>query len=225
MIECECGGTYELIGRHWAANESHRPSLSEYQIDVATGVLMGDGTISRTSKNPSLKVKMITKEYLEYLDEIFGNLSTGVRKVQTAEEHVAEVRDSGFRPNASVEDYNDVYELSTRCHPDLKPLAAWYDSGKKVWPEDISLTPTVLTHLYCCDGHLANGDNITISMVNERGDKQKVAEYFSNVGLPQPSRWGEGENVCYAAWKKAESKRLFRYMNGPLPGFTYKFPC
>ena len=86
-VECpECGDEYQTLGTHWYYNESHRPELTDYQKEVITGLMMGDGSLNRQQgENPRLVVGMITKEYLEELDEIFGCLSTGVRLKTTTE--------------------------------------------------------------------------------------------------------------------------------------------
>lgn len=226
-VTCDgCGESYGNPAVHWAANESHRPEITDTQMEILRGVVMGDGTVDKASVNPSVTVKMITKDYLQYLDTIFGDLSRGVNLVATAAEHAAEMRDSGFRPDADEENYSDVYKWSTRCHPQLSELTNWYSSGTKVFPKDIELTPNVLTNWYVCDGHWANDgtkDYITISMVNEREDKEKIESMFERSGLPLPSRWSSGKDVFYAAWDKSGTDTLFEYMNGPINGFEYKF--
>lgn len=201
--------------------------MSERQIEIATGLLMGDGYLATSSKNPHIQAKMITPEYLEHIDSEFDTFGNGVKLGQTAAEHVDEMHRSGFRPDASVENYNDVYRWSSRCHPDLSVFEEWYEGGEKCWPSDIELTPLTLSHWFVCDGHWAKDrshDYITISMVNERENKDKVEDMFSSSGLPTPSRWGTGENVCYAAWTADDSRFLHDYMVSPIPGFEYKFP-
>jgi hypothetical protein len=219
-----CREEFKGVSRHWSWKESHRPSISDEILDICRGVLMGDGYLHTSSKNASLQIKMVNKEYLEFLDDKFGWLSNGVNLKLTAEEHAEEVRKSGFRSDAKAENYQDVYELCTKCHPDLNVFEKWYD-GEKTWPADIELTPDVLTHWYVCDGHWANSgskDYITISMVNERKNKDKIENMFERSGLPKPSRWGTGEDVCYAAWTAEKTQELHDYMN-TVQSFDYKF--
>lgn len=217
-----CGNEYKLISQHWRYNEDHRPDLTEKQVDVATGLLMGDGCLNKGSSNPRLQVKMITKDYLMWLDELFGDNSNGVRFVISGRDRALENIESGFSPNAAPKEYSDVYELNTKTHPTFKKFISWYEGGDKVWPDDIKLTPTVLTHWYVSDGSLID-NHISISMLNEKENKDKIEKMFSNVNLPTPSNWAIADNVCNAVWDVDDSREINNYMDGPLPGFEYKF--
>ena len=228
-----CGEEYERLGQHWAWNEDHRPELTTYQKDIITGLMMSDGTLDRSGKNPYLQVQMITKEYLKWFNSVFGVLSTGVRLTDTAKDSAKKARDSGFQSDAKAENYHDQWTLKTRSTPVLWEWD-WYtgNDGKKVWPEDITLTPTVLTHLYAGDGSWRNdsGNNyIQIGASNERGNEDKIDSYFKNAGLPTPNRYDEyqykdGSWMMSIAFNTEESKELFEYMDPAPPGFEYKFP-
>jgi hypothetical protein len=227
-----CGEEYERLGQHWWGSPEHRPELTKHQHDVITGVLMGDGNIKLSDKNSSIRCWMTSLNYLEYLDDIFGCLSTGVRLAKTAEEVAQGNRDSGFSPNAKPENYSDQYYWQSRSLPELQQYADWYSSGKKVWPKDIKLTPTVLKHWYCGDGCCKNGwenNYITIAMKNEIENTDKVNKYFERMNLPTPSNYSiyernDGCMCCEAHWTVADSKELWDYMGEPLPDFAYKWP-
>lgn len=85
---------------------------------------------------------------------------------------------------------------------------------------------------YKRDGHYKNscGDNyISIAMANEVENTKKVSQYFTKVGLPAPSNYNiqerkDGSKRCSASWTVKDSKKLFNYMNKPLPDFYYKWP-
>lgn len=229
----ECGEEYEQLGKHWRWNPDHRPELTQHQKEVISGLLMGDGCVNRDSKNPLIQCNMIRPNYLEYLDNIFGCLSTGVKLKHTAEENAQIKRDSGFSPNANAKDYSDLYIWRSRSLPELQEFADWYSSGKKVWPEDIELTPTVLKHWYCGDGSWNNSGSrsyVRIGMANEVENTDKVDRYFERANLPTPSNYhiGELKNCdamrCTAAWSVEDSKKLWDYMGKPLPDFEYKWP-
>jgi hypothetical protein len=228
----ECGKLYEELGSHWQWKNTHRPNLTQHQKEVATGLLMGDGWVSRSSKNSKIMCEMISKNYLEYIDDIFGCLSTGVKLKLTAEENAAKSRDTGFSSNAKSENYSDIYYLHTRSHPQFNEFDNWYSTGEKVWPDGIELTPTVLKHWYCGDGCWQNkncSNYITISMSNEVENTDKVDSIFESVGLPSPNHYSvfnrDGKYIdCDALFTVEQSKELWDYMGDPLPDFEYKWP-
>ena len=228
MVECpECGEEYQKLGLHWYYSPSHRPELTQKQLEITTGLLMGDGSISKQSKNCYLQLQMISPKYLEYLDNIFACLGTGVSLVETAYESAKNDRDGKFSPNIKEENYSDVYGWGTRSHPKFNEFCGWYSSGEKVWPENIELTPTVLKHWYVGDGHYDDsyGQNyIDIAMFNEVENTEKVSQYFIKSGLPKPSSYYKQKNSCKARWTVEDSYKLWDYMGEPLPDFEYKWP-
>lgn len=228
-----CENHYKALGQHWRYNPTHKPNFTEYQKELITGVLMGDGTINtNTNANPRMRVTSITKDYLEYLDEMFGVHSLGVNLKTTAEEAVDRNIKTEFSPNAKVENYSDLYELRTRNNPELSEFADWYSSGKKKWP-DIKLTPIVLKNLYVCDGSFNHRKSqVHISCSNEIDNKQKVENMFSRAGL-SIDNWNdktrnvngyEGSTSTSIVINKSNHKKFFDYIGQPLPGFKYKWP-
>lgn len=203
-----CGNKYERLGQHWAYKNSHRPEITDSQHEIISGSVMSDGCVPTGTKNPFLQIKMKSENYLEYLNKELEPISTGVSKSHQ----------------------EGMYTLRTVCHPEFKKYRKWYNSGEKVWPENIELTPTTLKHLYCGDGtyftHSSNA-NIKISMSKESGNNKKIKTMFRSSGLPVPAIY-EGE---YNGVKKFvcrftidESEELFEYMGKPLPDFKYKWP-
>lgn len=191
---------------------------------------MGDGTVSHKNReNPSINVKMITEEYLEYLGKIFGNLGRPVRLERSAKESAENNRKTGFHKNADSSNYSDIYGWKTCGHPKIKEFSEWYVTGEKVWPEKIDLTPTVLKHWFVGDGcyNVPNG-SISIGLSNEAKNEEKIASYFENVGLPRPNNWNNTTHNCQAVWNVSESEELWEYMledgHGIPPGFEYKWP-
>jgi hypothetical protein len=231
MVEVECptcGEKYSKLGLHWFKSSSCSfPDFSDEQYEIITGVVMGDGCVEKRNKNPNLQCQMISREYLKYLDRKFGCFSRGVTLHRTSEEGYRMNKESGFSPNAVKKDYSDLYRWRSRSHPNLQEFSDWYSTGKKVWPEDIELTPTVLKHWYCGDGHWDNSDShnrIKISMNNESENKNKVGNIFQDVGLPRPSNYNESQRNCLAVFTADQSHRLWEYMGDPLPDFEYKWP-
>lgn len=230
MVTCPgCGNDYVRLGSHWNAYEDHRPNYSDKQKDILTGLLMSDAWLRTDRLNNRLCLEMINKEYLEYLDSFFGVLSTGVRLKETAEKSAKKARMSGFRPNASPDNYHDVYQWQVRSHPELEEYGRWYKSGKKIWPKNIELTAEVLKSLYVGDGtYNCKNRQLSIALDKESENKYKVASYFLNTGLPEP-KWSEprgesGRKMCRIYWSCSDADELFKYMGSPPPGFGYKWP-
>jgi hypothetical protein len=220
----KCKKEYDYLGAHWYHNPEHRVEFSKKQKDVLKGLLMSDGSIDYSKGNARYHVKMTNKEYLEYIDNLLGVVSTGVNVCKTSKEAAQDKRESGFRPNAEAVNYSDVYQVRTIKHPVFNEFAKWYDSGKKVWPKKLELTPEVLKHLYVGDGTLQKSHNhISIAMFNERNNKEKIESYFTEKGLPKPNRWHTDEKRCHASWNVEESKKLLDYMGDAPPGFEYKW--
>lgn len=225
LEECPtCREKFKSVGHHWSHYPDHRPKISDNQMEIATGLLMGDGSISAGDHLPALRANMTNQEYLSWLDSQFPYIGRGV-VLQASAEKQAEYAEQSFGENF---DTCDIYRWRTSSHQAFTPLLAWYESGNKVWPDDIELTPTVLKHWYCGDGCLKSQNQVTIAMSNELGNEGKVEEYFTSVGLPKPT-WESHKSsnrntwVLIARWSVSESKELLDYMGKPLPGFEYKW--
>jgi len=224
---CDYTGTAVGIGQHWRHSPTHRPAITDRQHEMIVGGLMGDLALDRTGSTPNIQTEMTSPNYLAYLDDEFGVLGSGVSARNTAEQQAARNRRNGYSDNAKAEDYEDVYRWTTKVHPELDKYSSWYDSGKKVWPADIELTPVVLKHWYCQDGYHADrktSSSINLAMYNEREHTDKVDEYFAEAGLPTPSNYSTSEHSCSASFTVEDSKELWEYMGEPLPDFEYKWP-
>lgn len=230
----ECGNEYDIVASHWSRGSCDHPSFTDHQKEIITGLLMGDGNLKINRDNPSLRCKMTSPNYLKYLDKQFGVFGKGVSLRTTAEEKAKLNRESGFSPNARAENYSNLYIWRSMSHPELREFEKWYDTGSKVWPDDIELTPTVLKHWYCGDGSYNNKSNkyISISCANERGNKEKIEKMFNNVGFSvaywhESTRYNngyEGTVSANIAFDVTTTKELFEYMGDPLPDFEYKWP-
>lgn len=232
MKVCEaCGNEYERIGHHWAAKTEHRPNLMDKQKEILTGIVMGDGWINE-GVSCNLSCSMTTKEYLQYIDNIMGILSTGVRLKSTAKEsceHAIEVGTLGS--GGGEEDYSDIYRLRTRTHPFFDELRNWYSTGSKTFPEDLELTPSILKHWFVCDGCWNNNgsyDYITIGVSNEYDNKEKLNSYFDDIGIEIGSfNTGTREDdskFMNLIFNRDSTDKFFEYIGRPVPGFEYKFP-
>lgn len=225
-----CDRDFKKIGMHWAQSDCPFPDLTQHQYEITVGLLMGDGCIRDRSVRPSLDVTGAESDYLEYLSQEFGILTSVVRLQRTAEELARMNRESGLDPDADASTYSDQYVLRFRANPAFEEHRDWYASGEKVFPTDIELTPTVLKHWYVCDGHFHKDGYIQIGAANEYEHRSKLNTYFEQVGFGAP-RWTayeqkmtEGAIGANLTFTVNESERLFEYMGDPLPGFEHKWP-
>jgi hypothetical protein len=191
-------------------------------VEVLTGVLMGDGTVDTSGANPRLKVEMVNKDYLEYLDSILGRMSTGVRRIMTAEQSAERMRSSGFRPNADAKNYQDVFRLDTRRNPAFDTFSDWYETGEKVIPE-LDMTATIAKHWYVCDGHLVDRDDVrpivVFGITNEYDRSEKIEQMFLEQGIDANAT--ESKNLQIGV---DHTEKFFEYIGGPVEGFKYKWP-
>lgn len=225
-----CGNEYTRVAQHWQLSSCEPAELSDDQLEILTGLLMGDGTIgSGSSESIRIEANMTNEQYLEYLDRQFPLYGNGVMLKNTSEENVQRDRESGFNESADPSNYSDTYTWRTMVCPVFDRFQSWYGSKGKQWPDDLELTPIVLKHWYCCDGYRHDSeshDNITISMNNERRRRDSIEKLFENANLPVPT-WqinDRGDFVdCVARFTKPQSIELWKYMGEPLPGFEYKW--
>lgn len=187
---------------------------------------MGDGWAESNPNEDKARVRIesATREYLEWIEEelpVF--LVSGMSQVSNA-------GDSRQYNGRTISHNRDTHQLDTIYHPELRQYYDWYNSGDKVWPSDVELTPMVLKNLYCGDGHWNNAgsnNHIQIAMANERENLDKVADMFSRAGLSVSNFNIQQTNsgaVCDAQLTTEESKQAWEYMGEPLPGFEYKWP-
>lgn len=218
--ECpSCNNNYNQLGQHWSKDNECRPNILKENKEILTGILMGDGSVvGKDSGNPSIKIQMNNKEYLEYLSESCGWL---------------------FTQNIS-DSQQKTFTIRTVSHPEISEFADWYSSGEKVFPNDIDLSPTVLKHWFVCDGskNFSSGESanprIILYMSNEHKNTDKIDSYFGYVGLPKPSNYvirereryynNETHIACSAQFTVEQSRELWSYMGEPLPGFERKWP-
>jgi len=224
----DCHHKYDRISVHWSASDKCQyPKLTERQHNIIRGLLMGDGAMAyhESKKNPNVVVACIVPEYLHYLSDEFGRLGNQPFMSKTGNEKAAENRASGWRTDANGDDYSDQYVFTTLSTPEMWQYRDWYETGEKVWPEDLELSPETLTHWFVGDGNNQfDYPSIRLSMNNERHNLDKVESYFERAGLPTPDRWGITDEACNAVWRKESSEELFEYMEGPVTGYDYKWP-
>lgn len=221
MVVCpRCEDEYSYLGVHWSKGCGF-PEIPDRKKSILKGVLLGDGYIDTSNKNPRLILVNTNKEYLDYVMESLSWVASSYRVNISAKENAKLKRKSGFDESASEENYSDVYNLYTRSHPYFKNLNQWYDSGEKSFPSELVLDDQCLRHWIACDGN--RKDNyLRISANNERNSISKLESIFDRYGMPV-KRFDKGERFMNLCFSTKVSKKFWERTK-PVPGFEYKWP-
>lgn len=212
VVECpNCGNMYDHVGQHWSMSSTcGEPELTDRQHEILTGLVMGDASVVRSDdRKPYVQFMMSSRSFVEWVSDEFGIFAT----------NVSEVEGTGFGEG------NTYYQLRTRRANVFSEYADWYKENEKVFPDHIQLTPLTLKVWYCCDGDMSvdnrwnTKEYARISAHNEEGNKDKINSYFN--GLSFEPNWNDGGRFTFG---RDGSKRFWRYIGEPLPGFEYKWP-
>lgn len=210
-VECpNCGNEYKSVGQHWSMSGCDEPEITNRQHQIITGLLLGDGSITKSSgRKPMLSVEMTNEKFINWLDNELGIISTG---------NILELdRDTSFGETKT-------YKLNSRRLNKLQEYRDWYSSGEKVFP-DINLTPLILKVWYCCDGDISVDRRwnkkcyARLTAKNEIDRKKNINKMFES--LPFSPNWNDGARFTFG---RDGSKRFWSYIGEPLPGFDYKWP-
>jgi hypothetical protein len=222
-----CGKEREQIARHWSmSSKCSPPELLEHQKEVLDGLMLGDGSVVRPSKNPRVQVNSRKKEFLEFLHRIFGVFSAGSPKLEsTAEELAKKDRESGFNPDAKAQNYSDKYVWRSICCSSFEEWRSWYDGGEKEYPQDLELTSISLSIWYASDAHFDNENRkgrAWIDTANEKDSKEKIISYFESLPIKTP-KWKSFDEYSTIKFNSEETKELIEFMEHPVPGYKHKW--
>ena len=214
---CDCSKDH--LGKHFALSSCGYPEISSEKLELLEGLLLGDGNISEpNSGNCVFRVSMINKEFLDWLDDRLGWLSTGVKLSKTAEQS----SNNDLVEDGKTEDYSDVYRLNTVAHPKFNEYREWYDSGVKRFPKDLELTPRKMEMWYVSDGHLQNNGSVRadIRIWNERDRPEVVKNIIDSTNI-SGYRFDPNEGRLY--FRTDSTKDLLEYIGNVTIGFEYKY--
>lgn len=193
--------------------------------------MLGDASIGGTSSgNPFIQVEMSNKRFLDWINNKLGVLATNVRTSKNKEELAKRNFDEGYSPNCDPEKYEQPYRLETRRMPTLDRYEEWYINredrhNRKIFPNNINITPLLLSVWFCCDGSKQYQTNnvgspyIVIYASSHGFEKNKIISWFND--LPYEPRWQDKYGLRFTV---EDSVNLWNYMGPPLPGFEYKWP-
>jgi len=194
-------------------------SITKKQKDILKGILMGDAWVGKEKgKNAKLSIESINEEFIDWLDDVLGDIVSHTGKRNTASELAEKNRKYGYTVNE--ENYNDIYTLRTRQIPYFNKLHEWYSTGEKRFPK-LYLSPTILKMWYVCDGSYVDSKYPVIYSSNENDRKKFILSLFDETELNPSFTKGGGGTIQF---KKSESNEFFEYIGEPVPGFEYKWP-
>lgn len=194
--------------QHWDSdsNNCDTPNLSQKQLEICEGLLMGDGSIVRQNgTNYGLTLSVTQRPFVEWIEQELEGLTTEPQKIERDEDN-----------------WNTVYRIYIMGIAQVSELGEWYSTGKKKFPSNLKLTPTKVRMWYACDGHLQWTKKYSYPMFgvkNESDSVNKLIESFENVGIECNSQYG-GERLYIPSSSKSD---FFDFIGSSVPGYEYKW--
>lgn len=207
-------------------NTCTAPELTDKQRQATVGLVMGDGwlTKSRNGIASGLKIANTNRRFLEWVGDLFGILSCGVRRSETGSEIAESMRESGFYEPADDSGFSDVYSLAIRNHPVFAEMRAeWYGGGGLRYPDSVRLTPMSAKMWYCSDGGISwsseNYAHAVVASQNESGRGDFLSALFEEHGFSPVY------SEPLIRFSTSETPDFLRWMGEPPSGFEYKWEC
>lgn len=208
--ECPfCTESYIDIGKHWAGQKCSYPELSDRQLRIIDGTLLGDGCIANTSGNHNARFTLSVCER-SFIDWVSDELGCFVSNVSNRGSRKEEWRDQHLLRTVKCPVFNSIRDR-------------WYPDGKKCFPDDIDLDQLVLSMWYVTDGGLSednrwNSRRAYISAWNERKNEDKILSYFDST--PFDPYWSGNKQIYIPA---DQTDEFLEWIEGPIPGYEYKW--
>lgn len=195
----DCNELFENLGTHISLSGCTYPELSDEQVDILIGTLMGDAHI-----RPDGMYEICVTEK-PYIEELSNSLPDWF------------ITKSGVHP-VYVESYesDNMWRIRSVSTDETKRLRSeWYNDGDKKFPfKDIEPNSEILTHWYANDGG-----------TDSRG---RACFYSSNESTEQVRDWlkENGYDCCCddrsIRMNKDGERKLFNHTN-PISGYEYKW--
>ena len=190
--------------------------LSEHQKEVIDGILLSDGSIRMRGRTPEISLGNIQKDWIEDVRRIlhpmiFCYWETAPRTIMIKDRIVNCRRFYSIRSHVDGALHNFVRR--------------WLINGKKIIPEDLIITPTVLKYWFYGDGSTSRrGNTISLTLCTEcftvsECEALKIKIYDA-VGV----KMNIGKNKRLTISKKDSVKHLLDFMGTSiLECFDYKW--
>lgn len=194
-----CGAERTYLSSHWNGKSCDYPRLTKNQYNTVIGCLMGDGHVDNNRLH-------VTNTNLEYLRSLIGDLGFLFGKIID---------------NPTPKGSKDAYALITRTHPMIGNLRGWYESGEKVYPKRLKLTPTIAKHWYCGDGSLGRTKDsyrCIFTATQQSGMIETIVKWFRSEGFR--CTYSDMGRI-YISVK--DTPQFLNWMGKPPAGMEYKW--
>lgn len=189
-------------------NEPKKIDISDNSLEWIEGLILGDGSLRRESKNGGVKYRHTDsfEEYIEWLSSKFEQFDFGITSTR-------EIKGKYKR-----------FQFETNSVRDLIPLyEQWYSNDKKEIPTDFKISPIKILFWYLGDGSLVtkgNGDHIIISSYSMRRGLENITDQLEENNITSSVN-KKGIRI----WKDS-IKNFLKYIKGTnieVPGcYQYK---
>lgn len=213
-----CGEWRKIIASHWSRGDCSYPPISQYKMNLCTGMLMGDGNVDRSGKTPRLEFSSVNKTFLNWLTTELGWLGGSVTLKETSVEKAQD--ETSVCNSDDPEDYYDSYRMRAMSHPTFDGLASWYDSGEKVYPVDLTPSPELLKMWYVSDGTLCWSNKnpyIKFKSEKEKERPEAIQSVLNKAGFTVT----QSDHTFFLPTDQTED--FLNYLGDPVSGFAYKF--
>jgi hypothetical protein len=201
--------------------------LSEQQMDIIMGALLGDGSIIRSKrcKNGYFQYLSSEKEHVEYIYSFLKDLVTNRYKNGPVENKITDKRTGLVYTNYSIRTQNNV------CFEKIR--IEWY-KGIKIIP-DIELNPMICKVWYLGDGGIINGKSQVASQYIKLSTDgfdpiyvQKIVKKLSNFQARIQYR-SKDKNQSTILIPRIKIKKFLSYIGDcPIKCYEHKWnyiPC
>lgn len=209
-------------------NDDHL-CLSQDNIDIIHGCLLGDGWLKRSNVNTSFGKKNVNYDHIELVAKsLFGEKF----KLRISGPYIPKKR--SIINGRKILSCRPVFSIHSLVHPELNDLySKWYSNGKKVIPRDLEINKVVLLHWFLDDGYSQykytkkNGTRaVSIVLCSERflqEDQKYICEkIYESLGL-KFSLLKRGKYIRMELSKKDTSKFFDIIGPCPVPSMAYKW--
>lgn len=202
-----------------------RPSrsipLEQNTLDIITGLMLGDGHLTRP-KPPNLNSRLMVtqtlgrKDFLEWLQAVL--LESNLK--------------------SKIQGKSSVLSLNSESSRELTAIRSqWYAEEKeRIVPLDFSITPIAVLAWYLSDGSLRNKKDVNLYscgfpmesqliLVREFGKIGIVPRVYSRRSSPTDFSFDPDKSYYYLHISVKDTRTLFEYMGKcPVPSMLYKWP-